>query len=88
MTARQVRRLRARIERPGYYRDRAFQMGELAGDMIVEALFISKPACADVKNRRLAREWHFMNVKANMYRKRAAWYVRKSIEDGFDYYNR
>ena len=62
-------------------------MGELAGDYITMALFISHPASADVKNSDLAREWHRLNMVTNMYRHRASWYVRKSNEDGIGYYN-
>lgn len=81
MTARQVRRLRARIEQPGYYRDRCFQMGELSGVYAAEALLILYGVDRSISPGDDARAWHRCNKKSNMYRERAAWYARKAFYD-------
>lgn len=73
MKPKTVRRLRAKIEEPGYYRERCFQMCELSGDYAAEALLTRYGVNHD------ARAWHSYNMKSNMYRERAAWYARKAF---------
>lgn len=81
MKPKTVTRLRAKIETPGYYRDRCFQMGELSGVYAAEALLIRYGVNRSICPGDDARAWHNYNKKSNMYRERAAWYARKAFYD-------
>ena len=81
MRPKTVARLRAKIEEPGYYRDRCFQMSELSGDYAAEALLICYGVNRSGRPGDDARAWHSYIIKSNMYRERAAWYARKAFYD-------
>ena len=81
MKPKTVTRLRAKIEAPGYYRDRCLQMGELSGVYAAEALLIRYGVDRSICPGDDARAWHSYNKRSNMYRERAAWYARKAFYD-------
>lgn len=75
MSPKTVRRLRARINEPGYYADRCYQMMEIAGDWSAEALLFRYGPRLNVPQSEHTKVWHRYNIKSEMYKARARWYA-------------
>ena len=83
MKPRTVRRLRAEIEKPGYYRERCFQMCELSGFYDANALLSRYGVDGNSCGMDDAHAWRSYNAKSAMYQRRADWYARKAFFDKF-----